>query len=87
MLGVSRARDPDALAARATGGAADDITAISVSRSRYPQSAQHIEGAQAAGHPAELTIDRGGAAARRAESMKGNPRQPGLDRDEYPPAM
>jgi hypothetical protein len=34
-----------------------------------------------------VTIDRGGAAARRAESMRGNPRQPGLDRDEYPPAM
>lgn len=64
-----------------------DISEIRISRSRYPESARHIDDAHAAGHPTELTIDRGGAAARRAESMRGSPRQPGLDRDEYPPAM
>ena len=60
---------------------------ITVSRGRHPQSAQHVDDAQNAGHPTELTIDRHGATQRRRESMRGNPRQPGLDRDEYPPAM
>ena len=60
---------------------------VTISRSRYPESAGHIEDAQAAGQPSVLTIDRAGAAARRTESMRGNPRVPGLDRDEYPPAM
>lgn len=60
---------------------------VSVSRARYPESAQHIEDAQDAGQPENLTIDRAGAAARRAQSMRGNPRMPGLDRDEYPPTM
>ncbi|WP_130511795.1 polymorphic toxin-type HINT domain-containing protein [Krasilnikovia cinnamomea] len=60
---------------------------ISVSRTKYPESAEHIEDAQAAGQPTELTIDRAGAAARRRASMRGNPRVSGKDRDEYPPAM
>jgi hypothetical protein len=60
---------------------------VNVSRSRYPESAQHIEDAQAAGHPKVVTIDRGGAAARRQESLRGVPTRPNLDRDEYPPAM
>lgn len=60
---------------------------VGVSRSRHPESAQHIEDAQAAGQPDHLTIDRGGAKKRRAESMRGNPVVAGKDRDEYPPAM
>ena len=52
-----------------------------------PESAQHIKDAQASGKPQELTIDRGGAAARRAEAMKGTSTTKGKDRDEYPPAM
>jgi hypothetical protein len=31
-------------------------------------------------------VDRAGAAARRAERMKGRPTVPGMDRDEFPPA-
>jgi RHS repeat-associated protein len=68
-------------------GAAADITDITLSASRYPQSAQHIREAQAAGQPDVLTIDRGGAAARRSESLRGTPSRAGSDRDEYPPAM
>jgi hypothetical protein len=60
---------------------------VNVSKSRFPQSAQHIEDAQAAGKPSTLTIDRGGAAARRRQSLSGTEKKPGLDRDEYPPAM
>ncbi len=60
---------------------------ITVSRSKYPESAQHIEDAQTAGQPQELTIDRAGSAANRRASLSGTDRLPGLDRDEYPPAM
>lgn len=60
---------------------------VTVSRSRYPESAAHIEEAQAAGQPSVLTIDRAGAAARRAAALKGVPTKAGFDRDEYPPAM
>ncbi|MBL8705888.1 MAG: hypothetical protein JNM30_13635 [Rhodospirillales bacterium] len=60
---------------------------VVVPRDKYPESAKHIEDAQKAGKPAVVTIDRQGAAQRRAASMQGQPRQPGKDRDEYPPAM
>jgi hypothetical protein len=58
-----------------------------VSRTMSPQSAQHIADAQAAGHPTVLTIQRSGAAARRAQSLAGYPPRAMMDRDEYPPAM
>ena len=60
---------------------------VTVSKSKYPEAAKHIEDAQAAGHPSRVTIRREGAGARRREAMKGNKRTPGMDRDEYPPAM
>ena len=34
-------------------------TKVNISRSLYPEAAQHIEDAQAAGQPLELTIERG----------------------------
>ena len=34
-----------------------------------------------------MTIDRGGASARRKASLKDVDTVPGFDRDEYPPAM
>ena len=40
-----------------------------------------------AGKPDTLTIDRDNAAARRRDSLRGIETKPGLDRDEYPPAM
>ncbi|WP_214069485.1 hemagglutinin repeat-containing protein, partial [Photorhabdus hainanensis] len=60
---------------------------IVVDKTKYPESAKHIEDAQKAGHPNVLTIDRGGAAQRRRESLKNTPPVKGADRDEYPPAM
>jgi Deoxyribonuclease NucA/NucB len=60
---------------------------VVVSRSRSPLSAQHIDEAQAMGFPSTLTLDRPGAPARRAASLRGIPTRPGLDRDEYPPAV
>jgi RHS repeat-associated protein len=72
-----------ALMSKGSGGTKQ----VTVSQSRYPQTAAHIKDAQKQGKPTTLTIDRAGAAARRGESMKGTNRVPGMDRDEYPPAM
>jgi filamentous hemagglutinin len=60
---------------------------ILVSRAKYPEVAQHIEDAQRAGKPRILTIDRPGADQRRKEALRGIPKVPGKQLDEYPPAM
>lgn len=65
----------------------DVIVEVELSRSRYPESAKHIQDAIADGKPDVLTIDRAGAKERRKASLKGVDTIPGLDRDEYPPAM
>jgi RHS repeat-associated protein len=68
-------------------GAGAEPFEVSVSRSRSPEAAAHIEAAQAAGHPEVVTLNRGAARPNRAASLKGTPRGPrGVDRDEYPPA-
>lgn len=68
--------------------ASDEISAvIIVDKTKYPESAKHIEDAQQAGHATILTIDRSGAAQRRKKSLKNTPPVKGADRDEYPPAM
>ena len=71
----------------ANGPGNDDVVEVVIDAKKYPQSAQHIEDAQAAGQPKVLTVDRSGAAARRRDSLRGTVRQAGKDRDEYPPAM
>lgn len=58
-----------------------------MSVSRFGQAAEHIADAQAAGQPDILTIDRLGASANRSAAIGGTPRVPGLQLDEYPPAM
>ena len=78
--------------AAAAGGGAQvaDTSAtaeIVVDANKYPESAQHISDAQAAGQPATVTIDRAGASARRAEALASRPTVAGMDRDEYPPAI
>lgn len=64
-----------------------EVVDVKLSRKKYPESAQHIEEAIKEGQPDTLTIDRGGASARRKASLQGVDTVPGLDRDEYPPAM
>ena len=65
-----------------------DIVEVEISRSRYPESAKHIEDAIIAnGQPEVLTIDRVGKKANRRASLKGIDKVPGEDLDEYPPAM
>ena len=64
-----------------------EVIEVTLSRNKYPESSQHIEEAIKEGQPDTLTIDRGGASSRRKASLKGVDPAPGLDRDEYPPAM
>jgi hypothetical protein len=73
--------------AGASSGPSGQIRIIEIHRSEHPQTAAHIEAAQCAGQPITLTIDRAGIAARRRQSLKGADKEPGQDRDEYPPAM
>ncbi|MDV6333224.1 RHS repeat-associated core domain-containing protein, partial [Asticcacaulis sp. 201] len=63
------------------------VKTVTVSAAKYPQSAQHISDAVAAGKPSVLTIDRAGAAANRTAALKRVAPVAGKDRDEYPPAM
>jgi hypothetical protein len=85
------------------GGEGEDFDHVAVVDStRFPESAQHIQEAQAGkiwsggdvieddpmeSKPSILTIDRGGADANRTESLRGISTAPGMDRDEYPMAM
>lgn len=83
---IARALAAAAAASCATGQCPCHKTVI-ISQSAYPESANHILDAQAAGHPVTLTIDRGGARARRQAATGSFPREPGKQPDEYPPAM
>lgn len=60
---------------------------VVISRAASPQAAQHVQDAQAAGHPGVLTYDPPGRPARRRAALAGIPTVPGMDRDEYPPAV
>lgn len=77
-----------AVPAAHTAGKPHDVI---ISRSRYPQSASHIDYAQRQGQPSLLHIDRAGASGRRSASTGSvnRYRKPGphYDRDEYPPAI
>jgi len=65
----------------------ETVPKICVSRSRHPKSADHVERAQSAGQPKEVTIARPGAPDNRRESLAGIDTLSGYNRDEYPPAM
>jgi hypothetical protein len=69
------------------GKGGSEVVDVKLSRKKYPESAQHIEEAIKEGQPDILTIDRRGASSRRKASLQGVNTVPGLDRDEYPPAM
>jgi len=88
LLGGGAALVTRTSVARVAEEGAEVVTkSVTVSKSRFPESAQHIEDAVAAGKPNTLTIDRANAAARRRESLRGTETRSGLDRDEFPPAM
>jgi hypothetical protein len=72
--------------ARSTPPAAKPAaTTVTISRSRSPAAAAHLERSGATGRT--LTIDRAGAAARRQAALRGVPTSKGSDRDESPPAV
>ncbi|MEU1124865.1 polymorphic toxin-type HINT domain-containing protein [Streptomyces sp. NPDC005899] len=60
---------------------------VTIDKATHPESAQHIEDAQQAGHPAVLTINRAGSKKNRQDSLRGIPKVPNKQLDEYPPAM
>ena len=85
-LGLSSC--PCKIGAKGEGGTESNAEKIvTISKSRFPESAQHIEDAVGAGKPGTLTIDRANAASRRRDSLRGIETKSGFDRDEYPPAM
>jgi hypothetical protein len=73
---------------------------VEISKSKYPESAKHIEDAIKNGKTDTLTLDRSNADPRRYQSLKkfrdnwkathngqDYVRLPGTDLDEYPPAI
>ncbi|WP_125461015.1 RHS repeat-associated core domain-containing protein [Clostridium taeniosporum] len=60
---------------------------VVIPRSKYPETAQHVDDAIKSGHPDTLTVDRSKAKSNRKESLKGIPKVKAKDLDEYPPAM
>lgn len=54
---------------------------------RFPETAQHIQDAIAAGESSICTIDRKGAEENRKKSLQHVPTKKGYDRDEWPMAM
>lgn len=60
---------------------------IELPKSRYPHSYQHVVDSQNSGRPALVQAQRSGTVQRRADALRNMPTQPGMDRDEYPPAV
>ena len=60
---------------------------ISFSATRYPHIRAHFLRALWRGWPRTLVLNRRGADARRKRLLEGYPTRPGMDRDEYPPAV
>ena len=83
-----------ALPASATGGArvhtcitSSGVRSISFSATKYPNVRRHFRAALARGWPRTLVVNRQGADARRDRLLRDTDTRPGLDRDEYPPAV
>jgi hypothetical protein len=77
---------PDSASSEKTASSTFDVE-VKLSKSKYPQTAGHIEDAQSAGKPSILTIDRPQAQQRRSESLSSALKVAQMDLDEYPPAM
>lgn len=79
--------EAQAAAQEASASAGTTRKQVVVDGSRDPETAQHIQDAQKAGHPTRLTVERNGASARRRAATSGVRREAGRDVDEYPWAM
>ncbi|MNW39803.1 Sporulation-specific extracellular nuclease precursor [compost metagenome] len=80
---VARPSKTEPVAAPVTQVSADKVT-LEFPSDRYPETAQHIKGAIAAGHSNTCTIDRDGADS---NPLQGVSTKKGKDRDEWPMAM
>jgi hypothetical protein len=63
------------------------VVPIGFSATTYPDIRAHWLRALRRGWPRILVLDRSGADARRDRLLAGIPTRPGMDRDEYPPAV
>ena len=63
------------------------VVPIGFSATKYPDIRAHFLRALRRGWPRVLVLDRFGADARRDRLLEGIPTRPGMDRDEYPPAV
>ncbi|MFM8899898.1 MAG: RHS repeat-associated core domain-containing protein [Burkholderiales bacterium] len=87
-LKAARAVEHGADLVKAADKVADIKKVVEVSRTRFPESARHIEDAIAAGKPSVLTVgEKGSNVSRRKEALKGTKSNSKTDRDEFPPAM
>jgi hypothetical protein len=60
---------------------------LDFSAARYPNIRAHYLRALRHGWPRTLVLNRPGAGARRDRLLSDMPTRPGMDRDEYPPAV
>ena len=60
---------------------------IRLSRSIHGEAAIHAADAIEAGYPSVLTVDKAGASANRRAATGALDKVPGMQLDEYPPAM
>ncbi len=63
------------------------VRKITFSSTKYPNIRKHFRGALKRGWPRTLVLNRNEADQRRDRLLEGYPTKPGLDRDEYPPAV
>jgi len=60
---------------------------VRLDRSRFPETARHWTDAQLSGKQSILTINRPAARPNRSLSLQGIDKAPGMQLDEYPPAI
>jgi hypothetical protein len=63
------------------------VVNITFSKTKYPNIRRHYLAAVREGWPKVLTVHRAGADTRRDRLLRGVATRPGMDRDEYPPAV
>jgi hypothetical protein len=85
--GASKPTSAPTPSGTAAGDKSSEPTPVYIDPTKHPEAAAHAQDAQNSGAPDVLTIDRAGAAGRRAAALKGTSPQTGSDRDEYPPAV
>jgi hypothetical protein len=63
------------------------VVDITFSKTKYPNIRRHYLAALRDGWPKVLTVNRSGADSRRDRLLRPIATRPGMDRDEYPPAV